>query len=302
MKIFSGTSNLSLAEKVAQHLHISLSPLDMHIFPDGEKRIRVVDKVLGEDCIVVQPTSTPVDENYMELFLIVDALKRSGAKSVTAVIPYLGYQRQDHIFREGEAVSLSVVEKTLESVGVSSIIAFDLHSVKTPEIFHVPLYHLSALSLFAKKIEEIYGSTLYNTVLVTPDMGGVRRIKILSEMLNNTPYVEIVKNRDVITGEISADKIKGDIREKAVIVDDMISTGLTIKQACKLLKNKGVKEIYVFATHAVFSKNAKKVLEQCDVVKFFVTDTISVLEKNRFKKLEILSVSSLIAQKIRDIL
>ena len=158
MKIFNGTASRDLAEKIAKILKIELSRLELNIFPDEEKRVRVVDKVVGQDCIVVQSTSTNADKNYMELFFIVDALKRSGARSVTAVIPYLGYQRQDHVFREGEAVSLEVIIKTLKAVGTDKIVTFDLHSIKIPELFHIPVVHLSALRLFAEKISGVLRS------------------------------------------------------------------------------------------------------------------------------------------------
>src|SRR3972149_2015952 len=152
MKIFSGTASKNLAQKTADVLKIKLSKLELRIFPDEEKRIRVVEKIIGEECIVVQSASTIADKNYMELFFIADALKRSGARAVTAVIPYLGYQRQDHVFRSGEAVSLEVIIKMLEAVGVDRVITFDLHSIKIPELFHIPVVHLSALPLFAEKI------------------------------------------------------------------------------------------------------------------------------------------------------
>ena len=156
MRIFSGSSNKKLAEKIAQQLNIPLSPLEIHVFPDEEKRIRVIERVVGEDCVVVQSASTNADKNYMELFFIADALKRSGARSITGVVPYLGYQRQDHVFREGEAVSLEVIIKTLKAIGVDKIITFDLHSIRIPELFHIPVKHLSALPLFVHKIRE-YG-------------------------------------------------------------------------------------------------------------------------------------------------
>jgi len=138
MKIFSGSSNKPLAEKIVKSLNTLISPLEIDIFPDGEKRVRVVDKVVGEDAVVVQSTSPNPNDCYMELFFIVDALKRSGAKSVTAVVPYLGYQRQDHVFRDGEAVSLEVVIETLQAVGMDRLITFDLHSIKIPELFSLP--------------------------------------------------------------------------------------------------------------------------------------------------------------------
>jgi ribose-phosphate pyrophosphokinase len=296
MKIFSGTSGKFIAQKIAENLGIQLSNLEIFKFPDGEERVRILDKVLDEDVFVVQSTSTPVNENYMELFFIVDALRRSGAKSIKAIIPYLGYQRQDHMFREGEAVSLEVVATLLKWGGVDEVISFDLHSIKTPEIFAIKLTHLSALPIFAEEIKKILGGI----TLVSPDMGGIRRIKLLSEMLNSAPFITIEKNRDLSTGAITVDKISGDVSESAVIVDDMISTGRTILAAASLLKSKGAKKIYVFATHAVFSKDAAKILDSPQIEKVFVADTVYLPEEKRFPKLEILSVSKMIAESIKS--
>jgi len=349
MKIFSGSSNKPLAEIIAKALRIRLSKLEIHVFPDGEKRVRVINSIVDEDCIVVQSASTDADKNYIELFFIVDALKRSGAKSVTAVIPYLGYQRQDHVFRDGEAVSLEVVIKILEGVGVDRVITFDLHSIKIPEFFKIPVVHLSALPLFVEKIKEsvkdqgalrsfrqfgdssnpvvppssnlarakfsklvsnvpLFKSAPHaktprapvprfsDTVLVSPDMGGIRRIRILSEMLNGMPYATIDKNRDLKSGKIEASKIHGVVKKKAIVVDDMISTGNTIVAAVDLLSKKGAEEIVVFATHPVFSKDAHILLQKSKVKKVFVTDTISVPKEKLFPKLEVLSVAGIIAQ------
>ncbi len=148
MKLFSGSSNTKLAYKIGNELGIQISPLEIFIFPDQERRVRVETDVIDEDCVIIQSTSTPADTYYMELFFIADALKRAGARSITLIMPYVGYQRQDHIFRSGEAVSMQVITKTLESVGIDKIITFDLHSLKIPEFFHIPVTHLSALPLF----------------------------------------------------------------------------------------------------------------------------------------------------------
>lgn len=298
MKVFSGTSNKPLAERIAKALHTELSPLEMHIFPDGEKRIRILDSVVGQHTIVVQSTSTPADQHYMELFFIVDALKRNGAKSVTAIIPYLGYQRQDHLFREGEAVSLEVVIRTLEAVGVNKLIGFDFHTVRVPELFRIPVSHLSALSLFAQRIrQEGWGNG--DTVLVSPDAGGIRRIKQLSELLEGMPYATIVKNRDLATGEVSADEIEGQVKKRALIVDDMISSGGTIISAANLLLRNDVEEIYVFATHPVFSDAATEVLQKSAAAGVFVTDSIDVPREKLFSKLTILSIAKMVAKEIK---
>lgn len=302
MKIFSGTSNQPLAKKIAKELKTKLSPLEIHIFPDGEKRVRILDNVMGQNCFIVQSCSPPVDLHYMELFFIVDALKRSGAKKVTAIIPYLGYQRQDHLFRTGEAVSLEVIVKTLEATGVNKLIAFDLHSIKIPEFFHIPIVHLSALATFAEEIKRRNWDPK-DSLLISPDMGGVRRVKILSEMLNYMAFGTIVKNRNLATGEVTASKIEGvsDNRlkefKRVFIVDDMISSGGTIVTASNLLKERGIKEIFVFATHPVFSADAPKILSKTrSIKKVFVTDTVYLPKEKIFPKLKILSVAGEVAK------
>lgn len=314
MKIFSGNSNKPLAQKIAKELEIPLSPLELHKFPDGETRVQVLEKVLDEDTVVVQPTSAPVDHNYMELFFIVDALKRSGAKSVTVVIPYLGYQRQDHIFRDGEAVSLQVIVNTLEAVGVDTIVGCDFHTIRVPELFSIPVMHLSALPLFAEKIREILNSlestsqvsrmrptrSVSDTELVSPDRGGIRRIKLLSEMLDNMPYAIIEKNRDLASGYVTAGSIEGEIKKRALIVDDMITSGKTVIAAASLLQKNGAEEMYAFATHPVFSADAKRLLDGSNIKKIFVTDTVSIPEKRQPSKLEIISFAKSIATTLKQ--
>lgn len=300
MKLFSGSSNKPLVQKIAQKLQVRLSPIEIFVFPDGERRVQIQEPVIEEDCVVVQSTNPPVDQNYMELFFIVDALKRSGARSVTAVVPYMGYQRQDHVFRDGEAVSLDVVIKTLEANGVDKFIAFDFHSIKIPELFYVPVVHLSALPLFAEKIKRMI-ENVEGAVLVSPDMGGIRRIKMLSEMLNNMAYACVVKNRDLATGQVSSDEIRGEVSGKtAYIVDDMISSGKTIDAASNLLSNHGAQKIYVFATHAIFSKDAAEVLQNSLAEDIFVTDTVYIPKEKHFAKLEIISVADMIVDTLNE--
>lgn len=309
MKVFSGSSNKPLAEKVARELKLKLSPCEIFVFPDGERRVRILENVVDEDVVIVQTTSPSPDTHYMELFFLVDAAKRSGAKSVAAVVPYLGYQRQDHVFRDGEAVSLEVIIKTLESVGMNKLITFDLHSIKIPELFSIPIVHLSALPIFAEKIKSIGQSSgtpkfLSDTILVSPDMGGIRRIKILSELLGGVPYLSIIKDRDLETGNISSNRFDTQDKgwkktiKRAIIVDDMISTGRTIASAVDLLIKNGIEENLVFATHPVFSNDYKNILENSKVSKVSITDSIEVSDKKTFEKLEVISVAELIAENL----
>lgn len=297
MKILSGSSNLPLAKAVAKKLQLPLLPREIFIFPDGERRIRLEESVVDEHVVIVQPTSPPVDTHYFELFLLSDAVKRSGAASVTAIIPYLGYQRQDHLFRDGEAVSLEVIVKTMESVGIDRVISFDLHSIKIPEVFSIPVTHLSALPLFAKQIKKEKWLNR-DTQLVTPDMGGVRRVDLLAQLLPTMQYSCIKKSRDLATGKVSASDVVGEIKRRMIIVDDMISSGGTIIKAAELLKEKGAEEIYVFATHAIFSEKAPELLQNSVVKKVYLTDTVDIPKAKQFPKLEILSIASMIAENL----
>lgn len=299
MRIFSGSSNKPLAKKIAKNIGLKLCPLEISIFPDGERRIRVEESVLGEDTVVVESTNTPVDTNYMELFLIIDALKRSGAKSVKVLIPYLGYQRQDHVFRDGEAVALEVIAKILENIGATEFFSFDLHTPKIPEIFTIPAHNLSALSIFAEKIKNDFNHD--DLVLVSPDMGGIRRIKEVSENLDNLPYATIEKNRDLSTGDINDSQLNGDVRGKvALMVDDIISTGTTLVDGANLLIEQGVTKVFAFATHAILAGKATDNLQHSQIERVFVSDTIDIPKEKHFPKLEVLSVAQVVAKTLKS--
>lgn len=298
MKIFGGSASRELATSIAGFLDLRLSAVEHHVFPDGEQRVRVSESVLDEDTVVIQATGMPVDKNYMELFFTIDALKRSGAKSVTAVIPYFGYSRQDHVFREGEARSLEVVVSFLEEAGADRFVSVDFHSVKIPELFSKPVVHLSALPVFAQKIKEL-GFLTEGDFLVSPDMGGIRRIGKLSVMLSEMPYVAIEKDRDLVSGDIGVSTVHGEVKKRALIVDDMISSGKTIALACDVLAEKGAHEVYVFATHGVLSDEAPEILQNSRAKRIFLTDTLAIPENKRFGKLEILSVSDMIAGELK---
>ena len=185
----------------------------------------------------------------------------------------------------------------LEAVGANVFITFDLHSIRIPELFHIPVKHLSALPLFVHKIRE-YGFDK-ESVLVSPDMGGNRRIKQMSEMLGNMPHASIVKDRDLASGIVSAQTIEGALQKKAIIVDDMISSGKTIEAAVSLLKKQGVLQILVLAVHPVFSDEAPILLQNLPIEKVVVSDTIEVPKEKYFTKLHVLSVAEMIAGAIK---
>ena len=301
MKLFSGSANRLLTEGVAKSLNIPLSLIDVHVFPDGERRIRIHDKVSAKKTAIIQTASTPVDTNYMELFFIVDALKKSGAKSITAVVPYFGYQRQDHIFRDGEAVSLEVVIDLLEHIGVNKLVSVDMHSSTIPHMFHIPVAHLSALPLFAEEVKKQKWSTK-DTILVSPDKGGLERIKTLSQLLATMPYTAIEKSRDRSTGTITMDTVKDKVlkgKKRAILVDDMISSANTIIMSATLLQMHGIEEVIVFSTHPVFSIDAPTKLQNSPIKKVYVTDTVAITNESLFPKLEILTLAEIIAKELK---
>ncbi|HEX7041775.1 MAG TPA: ribose-phosphate pyrophosphokinase [Patescibacteria group bacterium] len=301
MKLFSGSANKLLTEEIAKSLNLPLSLIDVHIFPDGERRIRIHDKVTDKKAIVVQSASTPVDTNYMELFFIVDALKRAKAKEIIAIVPYFGYQRQDHLFRNGEAVSLEVVVNLLEHVGVNKLVSIDMHSKKIPSLFHIPVAHLSAVSIFAEEIKRQKWDNP-STVIISPDKGGLGRVKKLSEFLNNLSFFAVEKKRDKASGRVSMKNINQKFlkdKKRAIIIDDMISSGGTLLSLSSILKEKGIKEIYVFATHAVFSEDAPIKLQRSNLKKIYTTDSVSIPKEKKFQKLEILSLANILAKELQ---
>lgn len=294
MKIVSKANN-NLAREIANLISLEITPLEITRFGDGEERVRIEEKVLDEDVVIVADVSGKPNKFYMELFFTVDAAKRNGARTITLVIPYLSYQRQDHLFRDGEAVSLEVIAKTLKALDVDKIITLDLHSVRIPEIFRLQFSHLSAIPLFADRIKEL---KIKNFTLVSPDMGGIRRVKELSALLDNNTFAAVNKDRDLDTGEIKTAGSQGEFLENAVIFDDIIASGKTIKAAYDFLKGNNVNKVWVFATHPVFSQDAAEILESMDLEKVVVTNSIEVPKEKQFPRLEVISIANLISKEI----
>lgn len=293
MVFIGDIGNVSLSEKIAKSLGLPILYPDVKIFPDGEQRVYLKEELGGEDVVVLKSLSTPVDSNVIQFLFILNALRESGADKVTAIIPYLGYQRADHTFRVGEAASLRVVIDAILAEGITRIMLLDPHSIKITEMFDVPVMNETALPIFAEKIRELVAD-LTDVTVVTPDMGGIRRIKMISEILG-VEFAAVEKDRDVETGDIKMSSIHGAKPKDIVcIVDDMISSGGTMVQAINAYRKMGVKKIYAFATHAVFSENASTILQDSPVEKVFVTDSIEVPENRLFKKLEVLSIADLV--------
>ncbi|MBI4091653.1 MAG: ribose-phosphate pyrophosphokinase [Candidatus Levybacteria bacterium] len=300
MIVVGDPQNKSLSESIADKLRAKIIYPEITVFPDTEQRVRIPIEVVGDRVYVLKSINAPVDSAVLQLSFTVDALIKNGADKVIGVIPYIPYMRADHMFRTGEAVPLEVIINMIQGSGLSAIIMIDPHSIKIPEMFKIPVHDLSALPMFAKKIKEIEPNS-NNITIVSPDMGGIRRLKLLDQLLGGVNQVVINKDRNYESGEVRVAEYEGEIRGKCFIIDDIISTGKTVVQAIDTLVQGGALKVYVFATHPVFSENASEILSGSNAEKIFVTDSIPVPEDKKFAKLEVLSISDLIAEAIKKV-
>ncbi len=297
MKLLSGTSNLPLAKDISNILGVPLGDVEIIRFADSETRVKVNDKVKGEDVFVIQSTSQPVDQHLMELLLMGDAIKRANPRRLVAVIPYFGYQRQDKIHRPGESLSAKVASKLIERVGFDEVILVDPHSELLIGFFGIAVTSLSAFPLFEPFVRK-YGK---NAVVVAPDAGGAKRAQSFARAVG-IPLALIEKWRDLSQIHVTeALGVVGDVKGKiAVIVDDVYVSGKTIVHAAELLIKHGAAEVISFATQPVLVRDAPKILEESPLTHIFTTDVIEVPQGKRFPKLTILSTADLIADAIKE--
>lgn len=294
--LFSGSSNLPLAQEVASLLKIPLGKVDLTRFADGELRPWIQEDVRDKTVFVLESLSYPMDEHIMELTLLGDAIRRSAPKTMVAVIPYTGYARQDKQHRVGEPVSARVIAKFIEVSKFKEVITIDLHNDAIVGFFQIPVTHLSALELLADEIKKI---KLTSGVVVSPDVGGVKRARNLAYLLD-LPMVVMEKKRFLDRRDTTeAVKIIGDIKGKdAVIVDDMIASGSTIAGGAPALKEAGARSVTIAATHPVLAGPAVERLSIPAIDRVFLTDTIAIPQEKQFPKLQVVSVAPLLAQAI----
>lgn len=296
VKIFSGSSCTQLAKSISQKSKIPLGIIEIGKFSDGEIDVYVKDDVNNSNAFIIQSNSAPVNDNIIELSLIADALKRSGAQKITAVIPYFGYSRKEKQSRPGEPISAKVIADLIVASGISKVICLDLHADAIVGFFNVPVIYLTALDVLASALKR---EDLKNPVVVSPDVGGVKRARNFANLLN-TPLAVIEKHRNVSKRDkMEVLSISGEINGvTAIIIDDVISTGSTIIESAKALKEKGAKKVIVCATHGVFAGNAVKNLQASQIDKVYVTDSI---EQNlKSSKVGIVSVDSLFAKTLTE--
>lgn len=291
-KIFAGSSNLLLAQNISKLSKIPLGRIDLGKFSDSEIDIWVEDDVNNSNVFILQSNSNPVNDNIIELLLIADALRRSGAHKITAVIPYFGYSRKEKQSRRGEPISAKVIADIIIASGINKVVCLDLHADAIVGFFDVPVIYLSALEILAKKLKE---EKLINPIVVAPDVGGVKRARNFASILN-APLAVIEKHRQTtVRDKMEVLSMSGEVSgDTAIIIDDVISTGGTIIESAQALKKKGVKKIIVCATHAVFAGDAIKNLENSPINKIIVTDSIAASVKST--KVEVVSISGLIAK------
>ncbi|TDT68008.1 ribose-phosphate pyrophosphokinase [Hypnocyclicus thermotrophus] len=300
VKVFSGSSNKELATKIAHELGIELGDAKVVRFKDGEVYVKLNETVRGDTVLVVQSTSEPVNENLMELLVFIDALKRASAKEIIAVMPYYGYARQDRKASPREPITAKLVANLLTTAGATRVITMDLHAQQIQGFFDIPVDHMKALPILAKYFLD-KGFTGDDIVVVSPDVGGVKRARGLASWLDCK--IAIIDKRRPKPNESEVMNIIGEIDGKiAIFIDDMIDTAGTITNGAQAVMDRGAKEVYACCTHAVFSGPAIDRLQESPLKEVVISDSIQLSEDKRIDKVTILSVSKLFSEGIRRVI
>jgi len=299
MKVLSGTSNSKLSGKIAKHLKLKLINSNIKRFSDGEIYVEVNENIRGNSIFVVQSTDNPANDNLMELLICIDALRRSSAKNITAVIPYFGYARQDRKVVPRTAIAAKLVSNLITNAGANRVLTLDLHAGQIQGFFDIPVDNLFATPIFARHIKKNIKTN--DLICIAPDVGGVERTRALSRRIN--VGIAIIDKRRPTPGKSEVMNTVGNVKNKTcVIVDDIIDSGGTIVNAAKALKNKGAKDIYAYITHAVLSSNAVDKIKKSHVKKLVTTDSIDNSKKiKKITKIEVISISSMMAEAIKRI-
>ena len=296
--IFTGSSNPQLALKVAENLDANLGAIEVGTFSDGEINIEINENVRGKDTFVIQSTNFPAEKNLMELILIIDALKRASVKSITAVIPYFGYSRQDRRVRSARVpISAKVVADMLTNAGVTRIITLDIHSEQIQGFFSFPMDNIYTANLMVKNLLDNY--KVEDLQVVSPDTGGVIRARSVAKTLGVKDLAIIDKRREK-ANESEVINLIGDVENKVCIVpDDLIDTAGTLSNASHALKDKGAKEIIAYITHPVLSGNALENLNNSAIDKLVVSNSIDIGDKSKkCPKIDVFDISPILSQAI----
>lgn len=299
IKIFAGTSNTELAKRIAKQYGTEAGSVEIVRFADGEVYVCVDETVRGRDIFVVQSTSEPVNENIMELLIFIDALKRASAKSINVIIPYYGYARQDRKSRPREPITSKLVANLLTTAGATRIVTMDLHADQIQGFFDIPVDHMQALPLLAKSFIN-KGLSGEKVVVVSPDIGGVKRARKLAEWLDCK--IAIIDKRRPKPNMSEVMNLIGEVEGKtAIFIDDMIDTAGTITNGADAIMARGAVEAYACCTHGVFSGPAIERLQNSSLKEILVTDSIALPESKQIDKIKVVSVDEILAEAVRRI-
>jgi ribose-phosphate pyrophosphokinase len=298
LKIFTGNAHPALAREICQWLDKPLADSEIRQFSDGEIHLQIQENVRGEDVFVVQPTSTPVDRNLMELLLILDALKRASAKRITAVLPYYGYARQDRKDRPRVPISARLVAAVLETAGADRVLTLDLHAAQIQGFFDIPVDHLFSAPVM---IEYFRTLQLSDITVVSPDAGGVERARAFAKRLNSPLAIIDKRREEANVAEVM--NVVGEVKGRhCMIVDDIIDTAGTLVKGAEALLEKGAASVTACATHAVLSGGAVARIEASLLKEVVVTNSIPLSEETKkSSRIKSLSIAKLLAEAIRSI-
>jgi ribose-phosphate pyrophosphokinase len=296
--IFSGNAHRGLAEAICRHLETPLGQAHVTRFADGEVYVEILENIRGVNCFVVQPTSTPVNDNLMELLVMIDALKRASAGSITAVVPYFGYARQDRKSKPRTPISARLVADLLTAAGVNRVLALDLHAGQIQGFFNIPVDNLYAMPVLMDYLKSRVGP---EAVIVSPDAGGVERARAFSKRLETS--LAIIDKRRPSANVAEVVNIIGDVKGRdAIIVDDLIDTAGTLGAAARAVMEKGARAVYACASHGVLSGAALDRINKSPLSELIITDSILPRpEVSACPKVKILTVSRLLGEAIKRI-
>jgi len=298
IKLFALNSNRPLAEEISRTSGIEISNVDVVRFADGEISINIEESVRGHDVFVVQSTSSPANEHLMELLILADAIKRASAKTLTVLMPYYGYSRQDRKAKSRQPITAKLIADMLQVAGVDRLICIDLHAAQIQGFFNVPIDNFPAAPLLADHF--LYSKHLQNIVVVSPDHGGVTRARVFARILN-APLAIIDKRRPE-PNKAEVQNIIGDVSGKiAIMVDDIIDTAGTLIAGAEALIEAGATHVYAAATHPVFSGDAIERIQNSVICEVVVTDTIHIPNIKKSSKITQLSIGPLLGQSILHI-
>lgn len=301
LMLLSGRAHPELAEQVAKHLDVTITPQAAYSFANGEIFVRFEESVRGCDAFVLQSHSEPINDQIMEQLIMVDALKRASAKRITVVMPFWGYARQDKKHRGREPISARLIADMFKVAGADRIMTVDLHTAQIQGFFDGPVDHLFALPVLVEHIKRTYAGE--QLAVVSPDSGRVRLAERWAETLGGTPLAFIHKSRDPRRpNEAVANRVVGDVEGRlCVVIDDMIDTGGTVAKAVEVLLQSGAKDVVVAATHGVLSGPAPDRLAECGAREVIFTDTLPIPEEKRFPTMTVLSIAPLLARAIHEV-